>query len=238
MKISADAILTTTSCLRISARSEQRVFVVGDLDANLRELRTALDRVEFSPKQDLLISLGDAIDRGEDSVAVLEYFQSIDAKMVLGNHEHIMLESILGKDEVAMKLWVQNGGDWHLSESEERVQSLCEWLLHQPLSIVLDYQTYKIGFSHTLPIQWDWDSLPSEKSRVVSSLLWDRVRVKKRRHVSNVGVDFSIHGHNSTPVPFWISNTYHIDTSYYGRPTLVELKNVISKYELLKKFYQ
>ncbi|TMO64870.1 metallophosphoesterase [Pseudoalteromonas aurantia] len=234
MKISANAILTTKNRLKLPINGDKRVFVVGDLDADFKALNDALVRVSFDPASDLLICLGDVIDRGVDSVRLLEYLQEIGAVIVLGNHEHIMIESILGHDETAKSLWVQNGGGWHLNESPKLLRSLCQFLLKQPLSVVLEYQSHKIGLSHTLPTDWDWNHKQDDKRHLVASLLWDRDRVKKRKHIQNLGVDFSIHGHNSTQVPFWIANTYHIDTSYYGRPTLVELSEVIKKYTSLK----
>ena len=235
MKIEAKAILSASSCHRISIDSDKRIFVVGDLDAKYTQLQELLGRVSFNPKKDQLISLGDVVDRGKDSVQLLQYFRDIDALIVLGNHEHIMLESLVGQNQEAMQIWLENGGCWHLDETPEKLQSLCQWLLKQPLSIVIEYQSYKIGLSHTLPVDWNWDDLPDDKVEMISALLWDRERVKKRTHISNNGVDFSIHGHNSTQVPFWIANSYHIDTSYYGRPTLVELSSVIRKFDSIIK---
>jgi len=235
LKISAEAILSAPRCQRISIDGDKRVYVVSDLDANYTNLQDLLDRASFDPKKDRLISLGDVVDRGKDSVQLLQYFKDIGALMVLGNHEHIMLESLVCQNQEAMRIWLQNGGRWHLDETAEKLQVLCQWLLKQPLSIVLEYQSHKIGLSHTLPVDWHWDDLPDDKLELVSALLWDRERVKKRTHISNNGVDFSIHGHNSTQVPFWIANSYHIDTSYYGRPTLVELSSVVRKYDSIIK---
>jgi serine/threonine protein phosphatase 1 len=109
---------------------------------------------------------------------------------------------------------------------------MCDELLTKPLSIVLEYRGYIIGLSHTFAQSWDWENYPDDKSLIVQSLLWDREVVKLDQVVKSHGVDFSIHGHNSTKAPFWVGNSYHIDTNYYGgKPTLLELSDVINKLE-------
>ncbi|WNC68010.1 metallophosphoesterase [Thalassotalea nanhaiensis] len=213
----------------------QRVFVVGDLDGNYRRLKEAMNRVGFDPKADKLICLGDMIDRGDDSLMILELMRELNAFVVLGNHEHLMIESILSHDETAKSLWTKNGGTWHSSVPHEQLKSHCQWLLKQPLSIIAEYQSMKIGVSHTLPMKWNWDNLPVDKSAIVAALLWDRELFYKQKCLVNRGVDFSIHGHNSTQIPIWIENTFHIDTSYYGRPTMVELNAVIEEFNAMNE---
>jgi serine/threonine protein phosphatase 1 len=34
-------------------------------------------------------------------------------------------------------------------------------------------------------------------------------------------------------MPIWINNTFHIDTSYYGRPTMVELQTIIEEFNMI-----
>ncbi|RXF03928.1 metallophosphoesterase, partial [Pseudoalteromonas phenolica] len=81
------------------------VYVVGDLDGSLSGLQKALIRKGFVEHVDHLICLGDMIDRGSESVQLIQYLSDINADFVLGNHEHLMLESIISQDETAMHLW-------------------------------------------------------------------------------------------------------------------------------------
>ena len=234
MKIQVNAILSADSIRRVTLDEALRVFVVGDIAGDIHHLSAALDRVSFTPSSDVLITLGDMIDRGPDSIGVLKLLRELNALTLLGNHEHLMIEATLGQDLLAKQLWHQNGGSWSKEVPNEQLEAICYWLLEQPLSMVIEYQRHRIGLSHTLPPQWDWESLPVDKTATVSALLWDRELVKKRKCNANKNVDFSIHGHNSTPAPFWIANTYHIDTSFYGRLTISELSRVIEKFQLLK----
>lgn len=209
----------------------KRIFVVGDLDGDLSRLKIKLDEHNFDPSCDTLISLGDIIDRGAESVQLVRFMQEINAHVVLGNHEHMMLEALLSRDIYAMRLWVQNGGSWHFEVNDIRnLLDMCHWFKEQQLTITLDYRGYKIGFSHTLPASWDWENTPANPKDCIFQLLWDRERFQKRLHHNNHGVDFSIHGHNSTESPIWIGNSLHIDTAYYGMPTVMELSEVIALY--------
>ncbi|MGO2013005.1 MAG: metallophosphoesterase [Pseudoalteromonas sp.] len=232
MRISANAILKSPTQQSLHINADKRIFVIGDLDADLAKFHYALKSVNFNKEKDVLISLGDVIDRGNDSLKLLNTFSTLGVHMVLGNHEHMMLESIIANDKKAHALWTKNGGNWHLNVDKQTLRTACEKLVSYPLSILLDYQGEKIGLSHTLGQQWDWSDLNSDKKKLVSELLWDREVVKQDKIFSNRGVLFSIHGHNATKKPFWIFNTYHIDTNYKaGRPTIVELSELINYFK-------
>ncbi|MAP19845.1 MAG: metallophosphoesterase [Alteromonadaceae bacterium] len=233
MNVKTTAISKAPLCKTLDIADEQRVFVVGDLDGDYQKLQAQLNKVSFNPQDDVLISLGDIIDRGQDSAELVEYFQEIGAHVVLGNHEHMMMEALMSRDSFAMRLWTQNGGAWHQSASVQTLLSLCRWFIKQPLAIKLNYQGHKIGISHTLPVTWSWENMPGNTEACVWPLLWDRERFLKRKHNVNHGVDFSVHGHNSTQVCLWIGNSYHIDTGRYGHPTVINLSDTIDAFKQL-----
>ena len=232
MHIGINAIQAVSSKQAVFINDKCRVFVIGDLDGDLPALKSALNTVNFNPQSDTLFCLGDFIDRGDKTYDLFTYLHEIKACLILGNHEHLMLESLLSNDAAAFKLWTDNGGNWHKYVSSEKLDAMCDELLTKPLSIVLEYRGYKIGLSHTFPQSWNWENYPDDKSVIVQSLLWDREVVKQNKVVKSHGVDFSIHGHNSTKAPFWVGNSYHIDTNYHGgKPTLLELSEVIATLE-------
>ncbi len=51
---------------RIDGTKYRNVWVVGDLHGCYTRLMSELHRVDFDPAQDLLISVGDLIDRGTE----------------------------------------------------------------------------------------------------------------------------------------------------------------------------
>ncbi|MCQ8876719.1 metallophosphoesterase [Pseudoalteromonas shioyasakiensis] len=96
-----------------------RVFIISDLDADYKKLAGALESVNFDYDNDTLIMLGDVIDRGNDSVKLIKHIIKHNFIMLLGNHEHMMLASLIDKDKDAFQLWVKNGGAWHFNETQE-----------------------------------------------------------------------------------------------------------------------
>jgi serine/threonine protein phosphatase 1 len=110
-------IWTTASVPAVPAG--QRIYAIGDihgrldlLDQLLRMIR--LDDEEQGPvERRTLIFLGDYIDRGADSRAVIDRlltglpddFESICLK---GNHEEILLSSLT--DPLTIPMWLANGG--------------------------------------------------------------------------------------------------------------------------------
>ncbi|EFE1562693.1 serine/threonine protein phosphatase, partial [Escherichia coli] len=60
---------------RIDGTKYRNVWVVGDLHGCYTRLMSELHRVHFDPAQDLLISVGDLIDRGTENVKCLELLQ-------------------------------------------------------------------------------------------------------------------------------------------------------------------
>jgi len=228
--IQFNAISSVLPIEHLSIDCDRRVLVVGDIHGDYSLLRESLTRVNFDPVADTLICLGDMIDRGPDSVAVLDYLHGVNAVRLLGNHEHLMLESVLSNDDEALAIWNQNGGRWHEQYDKEQLISFCQPLLKLPLSIQLSYQNHTIGLSHTISQDWNWQHFPQSIANTVSDLLWQRSVFKRRVAIDNGGVDFSIHGHNPSQVPVWIGNTYHIDTGYYGRLSVVNLTDVIAKF--------
>jgi len=228
--IQVNAISSVLSIEHAAIDANKRVLVVGDIHGDYAQLIDSLTRLNFDPVADTLICLGDMVDRGPDSVAVLDYLHGVNAVMLLGNHEHLMLESVLNNDDEALAMWNQNGGRWHEQYDKEQLIDFCQPLLTLPLSIKLTYQNHTIGLSHTISPDWNWQHYPQSLADTVSDLLWHRSVFKRRMVIDNVGVDFSIHGHNPSQVPVWIGNTYHIDTGYYGQLSVVNLMDVIAKF--------
>ena len=77
----------------------ERVFVVGDIHGDYKQLQNALSRVHFNENKDNLFCLGDMIDREPHSIKVLSLLSDLGAQMLLGNHEHLMLETVLNNDD-------------------------------------------------------------------------------------------------------------------------------------------
>ena len=64
-------------------------YVVGDIQGCLTPLLALLEKLDFDPSKDKLISVGDLINRGPQSLQTLRFCMDLgDAfQMVLGNHD-------------------------------------------------------------------------------------------------------------------------------------------------------
>lgn len=65
------------------------VYLIGDVQGCDEALGRLLHRIDFSPSRDTLYLLGDLVNRGPDSVAVLRRLMALNgaAHCVLGNHD-------------------------------------------------------------------------------------------------------------------------------------------------------
>lgn len=98
----------------------QRVFAIGDIHGRLDLLDDVLERIARDcdhrpPAQTQLIFLGDVIDRGPQSAAVIDRLLALSlrdpsARFLLGNHEEVFL-SVLSGDYDALKFFNRIGGD-------------------------------------------------------------------------------------------------------------------------------
>lgn len=110
---------------KIEGEHWRHVWVVSDIHVCYQWLMDELKRRHFNPDADLLISVGDIIDRGPDSVKCLQLMQEKWFYAVRGNHEQMALDALENND---FSLWSINGGNWFtglrsLNKSRRRIYS-------------------------------------------------------------------------------------------------------------------
>jgi len=74
--------------LVIIGMETKRTIVVGDIHGCIDEFDELIKKLSYAKGSDRLILLGDLIDRGPDSVAVVRRAREMDLECVMGNHEH------------------------------------------------------------------------------------------------------------------------------------------------------
>jgi bis(5'-nucleosyl)-tetraphosphatase (symmetrical) len=81
------------------------VYWVGDIQGCDEPLGRLLDQVGFSASRDRLYVLGDLVNRGPDSLAVLRRLQSMgeSVQCVLGNHDLHLLAIAAGAKSMGME---------------------------------------------------------------------------------------------------------------------------------------
>lgn len=91
---------------RIEGTRWRHVWVVGDLHGCFSMLMAKLRQCRFDPWQDLLVSVGDVIDRGPDSLRCLVLLRKNWMVAVRGNHEQMALDALTTGEQL---LWQMNG---------------------------------------------------------------------------------------------------------------------------------
>ncbi|SHE92888.1 Calcineurin-like phosphoesterase [Microbulbifer donghaiensis] len=132
--------------LRVGGNQQGRDFVVGDVHGHLKQLRRQLTELSFDPGSDRLFFLGDIIDRGPDSEAVLAMIDQHTYWSVLGNHEAMMIAGFEEPGRDVLHRW--NGGEWFYALPQRRQQELVEQCRAWPWAIELDAGQSCIGFVH------------------------------------------------------------------------------------------
>ena len=94
-------------------------FAIGDIHGCLSQLtslhKNILTYDKFDPKNDLLIYLGDYIDRGKNSKEVIDQILKLRSNNIktinlMGNHDEFMIDFILNKKN-NIKNWINFGAD-------------------------------------------------------------------------------------------------------------------------------
>jgi serine/threonine protein phosphatase 1 len=89
-----------------------RTFAIGDIHGCSTALKTLLDTVQPG-KDDVLVTLGDYVDRGPDSKGVLDSLIELEdvtqLKPLLGNHEILLLDIL--SEQLDLTPWQQVGGN-------------------------------------------------------------------------------------------------------------------------------
>jgi serine/threonine protein phosphatase 1 len=109
-----------------------RLYAIGDIHGRADLLDRMLklieqDRVGHAATQTVLVFLGDYIDRGRDSKAVVSRLidglpADVTPVFLKGNHEDLLLKFL---DQPYLGLnWLRNGGDWTLMSYGARAETI------------------------------------------------------------------------------------------------------------------
>ncbi len=90
------------------------LYAVGDIHGQIHMLEALVERVPFQ-KDDEVVFLGDAIDRGRDSRAVVDLLirfknEYPESRFLRGNHEDMLLDYLAGGGSYYPDVYLMNGG--------------------------------------------------------------------------------------------------------------------------------
>lgn len=139
------------------------IYVMGDIHGDIEKFHQVMGQIKITP-EDTLYILGDVIDRGVHGIAILrEIMITPNIKMILGNHEHMMLCNI--DDDyhrkhlwVKKSLWMHNHGyftykAYHYLDKNVQ-KEMINYLKSLPLNIDIEVNQKKYKLVHGAPEIW------------------------------------------------------------------------------------
>jgi serine/threonine protein phosphatase 1 len=208
----------------------RKIFAIGDIHGCFDKLRALISQLEINNSTDTLIFLGDYIDRGPQSVDVVDYLLHLSQKglktvLLKGNHEAMFLDYLSGKNKLT---FLANGGCATLDNYMQNMNRSLNAIIPPShidflQSLHLYYETEAYIFVHAGLAP----GVPLDQQQEID-LLWIRDRFINA--ICNFGKKV-IFGHTPFKEPFITKNKIGIDTGavYGNKLTCVELP--------LQKFY-
>ena len=183
------------------AQMYERILAIGDIHGQWDRFKSLYGQIDFQPGRDLLIFLGDYIDRGRKSLYVLDWmYEHRNEKnivMLRGNHEQMMINYY--ESGGTRDVWLWNGGDATrraLLKQNSEVQEQClAFAKSLPLYFQISAGEKNFFFCHA-GINPD-KSLDEQDE---DSLLW----IREEYYDFYKGQDIIVSGH--TPVSYVISD--------------------------------
>lgn len=212
-------------------------YVVGDIHGTYSALEWAMEAVSFDKTRDRLISVGDLVDRGGESVRVLEFIEEPWFFACLGNHDAQYAfpdGEFYGRD-----LTCSPRDHWFAELARGQREAITARFSNLPWAIEIETAAGLVGVVHAgVPLGYRcWvdfaQALRVQDEQACMGAIWKRgVARQARRHkvrerfMGRLGrndttftlpdIAYTIHGH--TPArelrcaPYHIGNRHYIDT--------------------------
>ena len=75
----------------------KRTVIIGDIHGCYTELMNLLEKIQYSPENDRLISVGDLVHKGPKSHKVLQFSYENKLEVIMGNHDRRFLRALKGE---------------------------------------------------------------------------------------------------------------------------------------------
>lgn len=208
-------------------------YFVGDIHGCYDKLMDKLSDIKFDFHKDRLISVGDLVDRGPDSVNCLNLLKESWFHAVSGNHEDMMIRTF--RRHWSSHNYMQNGGKWffHLPyEQQEELVLLADTKM--PLVIEVETDIGTIGVIHAnAPDDWQkYHQLNDDENffddNLVVDTIWGRSRIYGSQDGRVKGIDYVVVGHTPVKDVVVLDNIVYIDTGavYDGSLTILSVNEV------------
>jgi len=208
-------------------------YFVGDIHGQFSKLHDTLLRMGFSFETDRIISVGDLVDRGNQSEWADEWLHAPYFFAVRGNHEELYLRwwelrfDRIEQERYENETYFPNGGSWVKDTEGSEHEKIIRAISNLPYMITVPNKAGKlVAVVHAgLPDGSSWPQMIGQKlsESVIFDMIWSRNRYlyargdEKSKQVWDDGVipgiDAVVCGHTVTEQPFWAGKFCHIETA-------------------------
>lgn len=211
------------------------LYTVGDIHGCYNLLMTRLNEIGFDFDNDLLVAVGDLVDRGTQNIQCVELLGKPWFTSVRGNHEDLCIGGL--HNESYKRCHIANGGEWFYQLDGQAMYNIAKVFAELPVVLEVDHKGRKFGFVHGHIEQNDWSEFKESFKEEPASFrdpseiaMWGRERLDsdKKQYTHVTGVDAVIMGHTVTQKPCKRDNCYYIDTGavHWGTLTILNLENI------------
>lgn len=222
---------------RIIVDHDVGLYVVGDIHGCYDEFISALKAAGFNFSTDLCVSVGDIVDRGEQSEKCLSLLNEHWFRMVKGNHEDFCAKGYVDYMTEFYHKMENNGGLWFYQLHEDTKAYVANRFEKLPLVIEVAYKGKLYGFVHADVAVQDWELFKEmilnddyvEGHSVRQRCIWSRDTIRKGEPVFVAQVDEVYLGHTVVKRPVKLGNLNFIDTGCVFRKFDPELHLTVKK---------
>lgn len=209
-----------------------RDFIVGDIHGQYDLLRSLLSTTQFNSDQDRLFSVGDLVDRGDQSAQALDFLVQPWFFAIRGNHEDMLLHAAAHEHDFAYQQWWQNaGGGWWADTQPAVRQQLHDAISQLPIGRQIDTKPHPIAIIHA-DCAFNWEGFSRQliagNTLTVEHALWSRNRIQLEDSSGVDAANLVFIGHTPVKQPLALGNCWFIDTGAFlpdGQLTLAELSH-------------
>ena len=209
-----------------------KLYAVGDIHGCYNLLMSRLKEIGFDFENDLLVAVGDLVDRGNQNVECISLIDEPWFTSVKGNHEDLVIMGDINRSY--FNCHIQNGGEWFYDLDYQVQREIIKKLKTLPIALEISHNGKKFGFVHGHIEQNNWDEFKETFTQEPTAFrdpselaMWgrDRLDEEKKQYTCVSGVDAVIMGHTVTQKPCKRDNCYWIDTGavHWGTMTILDL---------------
>ncbi len=201
------------------------VYVMSDIHGDNKKFRSVMQKINLRA-DDTLYILGDVVDRNPDGIKILQKIMKMNnAKMILGNHEHMMLSTLEMSGfsgerrydfdwRYSTKQWYRNGGmcthSAFLDLNKSEQNRIIEYIRDLPINIDIEVNGHRYKLVHASPMtlyrsflngRGKWDNPYSDR---IEFAIWERWSgFQPRNYTLIFGHTINYHYHHTDPISIY-----------------------------------